>query len=514
MKHKIIKKTLLTIGISLSIVNSHLSIAQRSLGVSGLLNIPSADMQEDGTFMAGGNYLPQEMLPQEWGYNSGNYFVNLTFLTFMEVAYRCTLLKVESTGKWNQDRSVSLRLRPLKEGKWWPSVVIGSNDLLTTGELNPFLDSGGNRYFSSVYAVGTKHFGFYGHDIGVTVGGHVPFRSRSENKGVFGGVSYRPAFLKPLEVMAEYDSKVVNMGVSARLFDHFSLYAYCYDFKTVAGGIRYELTPRQRVFNPDEVRMPWDGRVELVLYPQISLSNSWLDKIYGAVINIAPAVEARLWKGAAFTGQVILPVWNNMVGQMDYIRAGVLTLSQEFGLPGGAFGRVTVGNFTNNRMGADLKLRYATPDDRWMFGLEGGVTGSSTFYEGKWQVSNWKRVSGAAEVRFRERHFNMDFNLGVHRYIYGDYGVRVDCIRHFGRTTAGLYAMYTGGEANGGFHFAVPLPQWGKSRKVRVRLPEYYQMEYSGQSGLEYFRRKLGQDYETRPDESNSVPYDRRRDDL
>lgn len=514
MKHRIIKKTLLTIGISLSIVNSHLSIAQRSLGVSGLLNIPSADMQEDGTFMAGGNYLPQEMLPREWGYNSGNYFVNLTFLPFMEVAYRCTLLKVESTGKWNQDRSVSLRLRPLKEGKWWPSVVIGSNDLLTTGELNPFLDSGGNRYFSSVYAVGTKHFGFYGHDIGVTVGGHVPFRSKSENKGVFGGVSYRPAFLKPLEVMAEYDSKAVNMGVSARLFDHFSLYAYCYDFKTVAGGIRYELTPRQRVFNPDEVRMPWDGRVELVLYPQITLNNSWLDKIYGAVINIAPAVEARLWKGAAFTGQVILPVWNNMVGQMDYVRAGVLTLSQEFGLPGGAFGRVTVGNFTNNRMGADLKLRYATPDDRWMFGVEGGVTGSSTFYEGKWQVSAWKRVSGAAEVRFRERRFNMDFNLGVHRYIYGDYGVRVDCIRHFGRTTAGLYAMYTGGEANGGFHFAVPLPQWGKSRKVRVRLPEYYQMEYSGQSGLEYFRRKLGQDYETRPDESNSVPYDRRRDDL
>ena len=356
-------------------------------------------MQEDGTFMTGGNYLPQEMLPREWGYNSGNYFVNLTFLPFMEVAYRCTLLKVKSTGKWNQDRSVSLRLRPLKEGKWWPSVVIGSNDLLTTGELNPFLDSGGNRYFSSVYAVGTKHFGFYGHDIGVTVGGHVPFRSRSENKGVFGGVSYRPAFLKPLEVMAEYDSKVVNVGVSARLFDHFSLYAYCYDFKTVAGGLRYELTPRPRAFRSDEVRMPWDGRVELVLYPQITLNNSWLDKIYGTVINIAPAVEARLWKGAAFTGQVILPVWNNMVGQMDYIRAGVLTLSQEFGLPGGAFGRVTVGNFTNSRMGADLKLRYATPDDRWLFGLEGGVTGSSTFYEGKWQVSNWKRVSGSVSAK-------------------------------------------------------------------------------------------------------------------
>ena len=91
--------------------------------------------------------------------------------------------------------------------------------------------------------------------------------------------------------------------MSARLFDHFSLYAYCYDFKTVAGGLRYELTPRPRAFRSDEVRMPWDGRVELVLYPQITLNNSWLDKIYGAVINIAPAVEARLWKGRLSQGR-------------------------------------------------------------------------------------------------------------------------------------------------------------------------------------------------------------------
>lgn len=43
---------------------------------------------------------------------------------------------------------------------------------------------------------------------------------------------------------------------------------------------------------------------------------------------------AALERGG-FHGAGVLPVWNNMVGQMDYIRAGVLTLSQEFGLPGG-----------------------------------------------------------------------------------------------------------------------------------------------------------------------------------
>ena len=156
--------------------------AQYSMGVTGLLNIPTADMQRDGTVMLGGNYLPKEMLPTHWDYNSGNYFVNATFFPWLELAYRCTLMKVEETGKWNQDRSVSIRLRPLKEGKWWPAIVIGSNDVLTTNELNTFKDPGGTRYFSSVFAVGTKHFLLGGHDWGITIGGHIPFRSASTSE--------------------------------------------------------------------------------------------------------------------------------------------------------------------------------------------------------------------------------------------------------------------------------------------------------------------------------------------
>jgi hypothetical protein len=133
--------------------------AQYSLGVTGLLTIPTADMQADGTFMGGANFLPEAMMPSNWEYNTGNYFVNITFLPFLEVAYRCTLLhgEFEKGSKWNQDRSVSLRFRPLKEGKWWPAIVVGSNDAFTTGELNMFKSAAGNRFFSSVYIVGTKH---------------------------------------------------------------------------------------------------------------------------------------------------------------------------------------------------------------------------------------------------------------------------------------------------------------------------------------------------------------------
>lgn len=214
--------------------------AQHAMGVTGLLNIPTADMQADGTFMVGANYLPEQMLPDFWDYNSGNYFLNMTFLPCLEIGYRCTLMKLK-TGKWNQDRSVSLRLRPLKEGKYWPSVVVGSNDALTTGQLNAFSEVTGNRYFSSVYGVATKHFRPGGHDLAFSIGWDIPFRKNTPREGVFGGMSYSPAFFRLLSLMAEYDGNAVNMGGSIRFFNHFTLHLFCYNLEAVSCGIRYDL---------------------------------------------------------------------------------------------------------------------------------------------------------------------------------------------------------------------------------------------------------------------------------
>ena len=216
--------------------------AQYSLGMTGLQTIPTADMQADGTFMGGANFLPEAMTPGYWDYDTGNYFVNMTFLPFLEVAYRCTLLhgEFENGNKWQQDRSVSLRLRPLKEGKWHPAIVLGSNDAFTSSELNMFAKVKGNRFFSSVYVVGTKHLLFGGHDLGLSLGGNIPFRKDAYHKGVFGGVSYRQAFLKPVVLMVEYDTEAVSVGAAARFFNHLSLHAFCYDFKALSAGIRYE----------------------------------------------------------------------------------------------------------------------------------------------------------------------------------------------------------------------------------------------------------------------------------
>lgn len=208
--------------------------AQYSMGTSGMLNTPSAVMNETGTFMIGGNYLPEDMVP--FGYNTGNYFAGITLFSFLELNYRGTLLKttyMTDKPKFNQqDRSMSVKLRVLKEGRFFPALAIGTHD--------PFADLG-NNYYQGYYGVLTKSFGLGGCLLEVSAGymGYTGEKNKL-NDGVFGGVTFRPAFYRDLSFIAEYDTRVVNMGVAARLWKHLSVHAYISDFKCFSGGLRYE----------------------------------------------------------------------------------------------------------------------------------------------------------------------------------------------------------------------------------------------------------------------------------
>ena len=117
--------------------------AQFNLGMTGGLMAPTAEMNETGTFMIGGNFMPEKGNP--FGYNTGNYFVDFTLFSFLELAYRETLLKttyMTSKPKFNQqDRSFSLKVRVLKEGKYCPALAIGAHD--------PYRNLGKNYYRGS-----------------------------------------------------------------------------------------------------------------------------------------------------------------------------------------------------------------------------------------------------------------------------------------------------------------------------------------------------------------------------
>ena len=208
--------------------------AQYSMGNTGLLNIPTADMQETGTFMGGGNYLPNGMTP--FNFNTGNYFVNITFLSFLELSYRCTLQKAKrydgKEGYFHQDRSMTARVRPLKEGKFHPSLLLGvDHGFKHTIKKN----------ISTVYGALTKGLSIAkGDRLALTAGYYFPLNDHSIKDGPFGGISYSPAFCREMTVMAEYDSEGFNVGAAARLWRHLSIHVFTREFNSISGGIRYE----------------------------------------------------------------------------------------------------------------------------------------------------------------------------------------------------------------------------------------------------------------------------------
>lgn len=231
--------------------------AQNPYGTTGLLRMPTADFQDDGTFMFGNTFLPKEgTKPNKGKYDTFNYFFNVTFFPFMEVAYTLTMNKgvpgdywpKQTWGKFvNQDRSFHLKLRVWKEGwyKWWtPQIAIGANDPLTHsawggGDIN-FGESGPatNNYFTRWFVAMSKHvnLGDYG-----VIGAHVAWvLGRGKNDAHYSrpavGVQYRfnlgagkdPLYIDDsgsatlewwqkavngLSLMAEYDARTFNIGM-------------------------------------------------------------------------------------------------------------------------------------------------------------------------------------------------------------------------------------------------------------------------------------------------------------
>jgi hypothetical protein len=210
--------------------------SQPAAGTTGLLNSPSAEMPDDGTFSAGLNYLPDIVTYQpQFSYPTFNYYAGMAFLPFMELSFRMIILKERNNELLNnQDRSVALRIRLMKERKYLPAIVAGGNDIYTTS-------TSGNQYFRSFYVAATKNFKSGGNRASFTLGYNHGWVDNSDLSPVFGGATFSPSFFRPLTVLAEYDSHIVNAGASVLLFRYLFIYAYAANMSQLAGGISFRL---------------------------------------------------------------------------------------------------------------------------------------------------------------------------------------------------------------------------------------------------------------------------------
>lgn len=220
----------------MALIPSH---AQTVIGTNGMMNVPTADMHQAGTFDGGASVIQKELLYDK-DYTTYLYYVSFTPFSWMEITLRETFIKCQKSpsnpkmGFYQQDRSSSVRLQPLKEGDYWPAVVVGGSDFITDYGASPY---------ACVYGVMSKHFPVT--NIGtfeVTVGYSHPIKSGFTYDGVMGGLTFVPAFFPDMRLMGEYDTKGYNVGISAFLFRHLNVTCFTREFKGFNATISYQFT--------------------------------------------------------------------------------------------------------------------------------------------------------------------------------------------------------------------------------------------------------------------------------
>lgn len=221
--------------------------AQQYTGISGLIHVPSAEMHHEGDALIGAHFLNKSMVPDTGflfngeKYNTFDYYVALTPFKWLELSYVCTerIRSKDNQGhvtQWGKDRYASVKIRPLEEGKYYPAVAIGCNDVWTAAFYKDRPDV--QLYFLNWYIAATKHIEFSGNELGVTLSYRRYFRGyNSKWNGLVGGVTFRPAFFPQARVIAEYTGNEFLLGMDMLLWQHLRLQASVKDFKYVNAGL-------------------------------------------------------------------------------------------------------------------------------------------------------------------------------------------------------------------------------------------------------------------------------------
>lgn len=158
-------------------------------GQSGYINMPSAWVEQDGTFSTGYSF------DQPYG----NLWVSSTFLPFLQLTGRYVSINgipgfTNVRGQYGsaygryKDKVFDAKLRVLDESAFLPALAIGATDLQ------------GTELFKGHYVVASKTFGALRNvEVSVGVGERRP-------SGVFAGARWAPLAVPGLAIVGEYDA--------------------------------------------------------------------------------------------------------------------------------------------------------------------------------------------------------------------------------------------------------------------------------------------------------------------
>ena len=203
------------------------------------------------------------------------------------------------------------------------------------------------------------------------------------------------------------------------------------------------------------------GNIDVVVYPQSYYKNLIINQIYQILLEVSPAVEVTLWKGAKLTAQVIWPVYNDgYTGEYKNVRPGYITLQQQFRLPYDVTGDVRLGVFDQRAYGAELNLGHYFNDEHFSVWGKLGYVGEGCYKKfRKFTYTGKDMFYWSVGPDYYCEPFNVQIKLRAEQYLMQEIGVKAEIIRHFRYCSVGLYAQKAQhAKSNGGFRIYVALP--------------------------------------------------------
>jgi len=192
------------------------AMSQSIGGATGLVFVPTARIQPDGTLAIGTGYIPDDYSTYLNGAAFVPTYASVAFLPAVEIGFRFSRAVNTGIPQALGDRMFFARVQVLQERGALPALAVGAHDFLRSS-------SNQTNQFAALYGVASKQvdlssLGFIQNaDLHLGLGTDWIGGEDNQFVGPFGGVALAfvdtdTGTLQRVETLVEYDGRTVNVG--------------------------------------------------------------------------------------------------------------------------------------------------------------------------------------------------------------------------------------------------------------------------------------------------------------
>ena len=198
---------------------------------------------------------------------------------------------------------------------------------------------------------------------------------------------------------------------------------------------------------------------------------------YRYLIRLTPGFKWNMGNHWQLAGQVRIPIVNQYGYEYRYVDLTVFDISKEFRISN-LYLKASAGVFSGNRYGLDLKA-FLPLCDWFAFEGQAGWVGLMTINP-NWYIRLPYRFVWTVGGDIYLSQTNTQFRCVTGRYMYNDFGVEAEAMRHFNHTTVSIFGRWSSEFGyDAGFKVVVALPPYHRThRTVNFRPASNFRLHY------------------------------------